>query len=169
MRTTCPHCPRLLVPSDGPLRSKVLILGEFPGEEEVKEGRPWVGPAGQVLRAELSRAGVRYEDCRVANLWLHGKVKDCNFDWHLAQAKKELKGRKAVLLLGSEVAKAFLGVSVTDVTGLRVKSDLFPESVELAVACYNPAILIGKAKMSVGEVRLAIERFAKWSAPWRAT
>ena len=165
-RLACPNCGKLLVEPDGRPGSKILFLGEFPGFQEVEMGRPWVGPAGDVFKRELQRAGIVYSTCRSTNLWLHEvDNKECDFKWHLEQAFKELQGKEAVLLIGSEVSKYLLERPVSEVSGLRVTAPLLPKEVKLAVACFNPAVCTKNE--GIGEVRLAIERFAEWSAPYR--
>ncbi len=58
-----PHCEikqgaRSLVFGDGNRRARVLILGEAPGSEEDREGRPFVGPAGQLLDKMFAAIGL---------------------------------------------------------------------------------------------------------------
>lgn len=50
---------------EGPRRAKVYILGEAPGAVEDKAGRPFVGPAGRVLRRAL---GTQAKHCRLNNV-----------------------------------------------------------------------------------------------------
>ena len=57
------HCEikqgaRSLVFGDGNPAARVLILGEAPGSEEDREGRPFVGPAGQLLDAMFAAIGL---------------------------------------------------------------------------------------------------------------
>lgn len=124
-------------------------------------GRAWVGPASEVLRKELARVGVSMDECRLTNLWLHDKVNDqAELAWHMKQLIGEMKGRRVVFLMGSDTARAFLEMSVEEVSGLEVTSPLFPRSVELAVASVNPAVVLRDDGV-VGEVRLACQRFAE--------
>ncbi|MCO6763691.1 hypothetical protein KQH43_31850, partial [Streptomyces sp. EL5] len=44
------------VAGEGPHRAAVMVVGEQPGDHEEAAGRPFVGPAGQVLRAAASAA-----------------------------------------------------------------------------------------------------------------
>jgi uracil-DNA glycosylase family 4 len=46
----------------------ILIVGRDPGEYEVEQGRPFVGPAGHLLDELLGVAGWRREDVNIANL-----------------------------------------------------------------------------------------------------
>ena len=159
MRTPCPDCGKLLVNPCGPPQAPILLLAEFPGYYEVKSGIPWTGPAGEVLKKELRRVGIMYEKCRATNLWQHAKDNvTCTISGHWQRTIGELQGRRAVLLMGSDVAKHFLGLAVSDVTGTFVKSDLLPKSVEVTLVMYNPAIVLHDR---LGETRLAITRFAE--------
>ena len=49
LRKTCNQ----VVPGEGPADAAVVIIGEGPGEDEDKEGRPFIGRAGRLLRAQL--------------------------------------------------------------------------------------------------------------------
>jgi len=44
-----------------------MILGEAPGREEDKRGRPFVGPSGKLLRSELLKAGLPLKKCYITN------------------------------------------------------------------------------------------------------
>ena len=43
-------------PAKGPLRARLMFVGEQPGDQEDLRGRPFVGPAGQLLDRALARA-----------------------------------------------------------------------------------------------------------------
>jgi len=58
------HCDlkqgaRKLVFSDGETKSRVMVVGEAPGREEDKTGKPFVGPAGQLLDKMFQAIGFR--------------------------------------------------------------------------------------------------------------
>jgi uracil-DNA glycosylase family 4 len=152
----CKICNRPIVLPSGPLSSKILIVGEFPGHFEFIQGYNWAGPAGKVLKFELEQIGVDLHYCRSTNLWLHEKVIDCDLEWHRDQMYREIVGRDAVLFLGSEVAHEF-GVDISKVNGLQVSG---LRGVRVAVIGYNPAI-VTKEKTTMGELRFAIEEFGR--------
>ena len=57
-----PHCDlkngaRNLVFSDGIAGARVMVIGEAPGREEDQQGKPFVGPAGQMLDAMFAAIG----------------------------------------------------------------------------------------------------------------
>lgn len=73
MLLTCSRCPELassrtrVVPGQGNPRSGVVFIGEAPGEQEDKQGKPFVGPAGKLLERMLSEIGLRREDVYITN------------------------------------------------------------------------------------------------------
>ena len=44
--------------SSGPLQADILLVGEYPGEDEVAANEPFFGISGQILRGALDRAGL---------------------------------------------------------------------------------------------------------------
>jgi len=62
----CRKCPLYktrcnAVPGEGPLNAKTIVIGQAPGAEEDKTGRPFVGRAGKLLTALLAVAGIKRE------------------------------------------------------------------------------------------------------------
>lgn len=55
------------VPGDGSLKAKLMFIGEAPGAEEDKQGRPFVGRAGQLLTKMIEAMGLKREDVYIAN------------------------------------------------------------------------------------------------------
>lgn len=58
----------LAVPGEGPLNAEVMLIGEAPGANEDKQGRPFVGQAGNFLSELLGAAGLRREDVYICNV-----------------------------------------------------------------------------------------------------
>ncbi len=59
----CTRCPlhahrRRACPGEGPARAAVMIVGEAPGWQEDRDGRPFVGAAGQLLTRLLADCGI---------------------------------------------------------------------------------------------------------------
>jgi DNA polymerase len=103
----------------------MLFVGEQPGDREDREGRPFIGPAGQLLDRALQRAGIAREEIWVTNAVKHFKwkpsgkrrlherpnsreVQACRpwLDGELALLAPEV-----VVCLGATAAKALLGAS----------------------------------------------------------
>lgn len=57
------------VPSYGPLNAAICVIGEAPGHNEVRVGRPFVGPSGFALDGWLHTAGLRRRDIYFANVF----------------------------------------------------------------------------------------------------
>lgn len=74
---TCTKCTELcqyktdnnykIVPGTGNPSAKVMIIGEAPGENEAKEGLPFIGKAGRLLTNIIARAGWNREDVFITN------------------------------------------------------------------------------------------------------
>jgi len=58
----------LAVPGEGNVLSDVLLVGEGPGAREDATGRPFVGPAGQLLTELLRGIGWEREDVFITNI-----------------------------------------------------------------------------------------------------
>ncbi|WEO99657.1 UdgX family uracil-DNA binding protein [Streptomyces sp. FXJ1.172] len=74
----CQGCPLYreatqTVFGEGDTSARVLLLGEQPGDQEDRQGRPFVGPAGKVLRRALADAGIDPERVYVTNAVKHFK------------------------------------------------------------------------------------------------
>lgn len=69
--------------------SKLLIVGEAPGEEEVRQGRPFVGSSGQLLNHLLAAAGFEREDWNITNVFTQRPPSNELKAWTLT--KTELK------------------------------------------------------------------------------
>jgi len=54
-------------------QSRLMLLGEQPGDVEDREGRPFVGPAGHLLRELLDEVGIAEEDVYLTNAVKHFK------------------------------------------------------------------------------------------------
>nr|PZN36457.1 MAG: uracil-DNA glycosylase [Chloroflexota bacterium] len=59
------------VPGEGPADAKIMFIGEAPGFNEDRQGRPFVGAAGQFLEELLAIAGLRRQDVFIANVVKH--------------------------------------------------------------------------------------------------
>src|SRR4051794_1093844 len=62
---------------EGLKRSRLMFVGEMPGDREDREGRPFVGPAGRELDKALAVAGIDRADVYITNA-----VKHFNYEVH---------------------------------------------------------------------------------------
>jgi len=57
-----------MVKGEGPGDAQIVVVGEAPGDEEIRQGRPFCGTAGQFLDGMLVEAGIRREACYITNI-----------------------------------------------------------------------------------------------------
>ena len=57
-----------MVAGEGPLPCPGLILGEAPGRHEIEQGRPFVGPSGQLLDMTLNLLGLPRSEIYITNV-----------------------------------------------------------------------------------------------------
>lgn len=70
---TCTRCPlsrgrTLGVPGEGSSTADIIIIGEGPGANEDREGKPFIGRAGNVLTGLLQGIGLSREDVFITNM-----------------------------------------------------------------------------------------------------
>ena len=73
---TCRKCrlwqgAKQAVPGEGPIHAKLMLVGQNPGAEEDKAGKPFVGRAGKFLNKVLAKNGINREALFVTNLVKH--------------------------------------------------------------------------------------------------
>ena len=61
--------PSNYVPPEGELNRKIVFIGEAPGMYEVREKRPFVGPAGSILAQCMQHAGIARQECYITNVF----------------------------------------------------------------------------------------------------
>ncbi len=59
---------RQAVPGQGPQNSRLMFIGEGPGFEEDQKGRPFVGPAGQLLTKMIQAINLTREEVYITNV-----------------------------------------------------------------------------------------------------
>lgn len=128
----CIRCPLYrdatqAVPGEGRPGAPLMLVGEQPGDREDLDGRPFVGPAGQLLDRALAEAGIERDDCFVTNAVKHfkfrirgkrrihqspstGEIGQCR--WWLDQ-ERALVRPKVLVALGASAAHAVLGRRTT--------------------------------------------------------
>src|SRR3954466_6956419 len=73
---------------EGPRHAAAFFIGEQPGDQEDLAGKPFVGPAGQVLNAALLAAGIPRDEVYVTNAVKH-------FKWE-PRGKKRIHSKPAL-------------------------------------------------------------------------
>jgi DNA polymerase len=129
---SCHRCP-LYEPAtqtvfgEGPPDAPVMFVGEQPGDQEDVIGRPFVGPAGQMMDRAMEEAGIDRRSVYITNAVKHFKftprgkrrihqtpevpeIQACRF-W-LDVERRHIRPRLLVLMGGS-AARTVLGRAVT--------------------------------------------------------
>ena len=77
---------------EGPQHAQVMLVGEQPGDKEDLAGKPFVGPAGQMLDRALEEAGIDRKKAYVTNAVKHFKfVARGKFRLHQKPTTPEIK------------------------------------------------------------------------------
>ena len=127
---------------EGRKSSRLMLVGEQPGDREDGAGKPFVGPAGRELDRGLEAAGIERRDAYLTNVVKHFKFEERGkrrihqtpkrFEIDACQpwleAELDVVKPEALVLLGAVAAKALLGSSfkVTQHRGELLDSDLAP-------------------------------------------
>ncbi len=155
----CTACPLYAnatqtVFGEGPAEAELMLVGETPGDQEDRQGRPFVGPAGRLLDRCLAEAGIDRRRAYVTNAvkhfkWLprgkkriHSKpnameIRACR-PW--VEAEIALVRPKVLVCLGATAARTLLGPSfrVSVDRGRPVESKLAP----VVLATVHPSALL---------------------------
>ena len=143
------------VPGEGPRAARIMLVGEQPGDEEDVKGRPFVGPAGRLLRSALEHAGIDESEVYVTNA-----VKHFSFELrgkrriHKTPAQREVAACHAwleqelaavkpavVVALGATALGAVMAKRIT-ITEARAMSALRNAEGVRVVATYHPSAVL---------------------------
>ena len=168
---------------EGALR-KLMLVGEQPGDAEDRAGRPFVGPAGQLLRELLAEAEIRQRDIYLTNAVKHFKWKSAGKrrihdkpNWTEIRAcghwlTLELAAVRPTLVvcLGATAAQALLGKEAR-VGALRGRRLELETGTPALVTIHPSAVLrAGKDRKArraelLSDLRLARRTYATLSLP----
>lgn len=124
----CRRCPLWKdatqgVPGEGPAGASLMLVGEQPGDQEDLAGRPFVGPAGQLLDRALAEAGIDRGRVFVTNAVkhfkyeprgkrrLHKKPADAEIEACNVWLRQEIEtvGPQLIVALGATAIRALVG------------------------------------------------------------
>lgn len=155
----CTRCPLYknatqVVPGEGSSRSRLMLVGEQPGDKEDLEGKPFVGPAGRMLDRAIEEAGLDRHKVFVTNAVkhfkfeqrgkrrLHKKPNAFEIDrckWWLEQELRIIKP-ELVVALGATALRSLTG-KPTAITALRGRAVPLADGTPL-VATIHPSYLL---------------------------
>ncbi len=155
----CTRCPLYCnaaqaVHGEGPFDARLMIIGEQPGDNEDLAGRPFVGPAGQVLNEGLAQAGIDRKTAYLTNAVKHfkherrgkvrlhqapnaGEVDHCR--WWL-DAERKLVKPKLVLALGATAVRGLTG-RTGSISKMRGQPIELPDGSQMIVTTHPSYIL----------------------------
>jgi DNA polymerase len=61
------YAERIFILGEGEVGSRVAVVGESPGPPDIESGRPFMGPAGQMLERILASISLRRDECYLTN------------------------------------------------------------------------------------------------------
>jgi uracil-DNA glycosylase family protein len=145
---------------EGEKHTEVMLVGEQPGDQEDRVGRPFVGPAGQLLDQALRKVGIERDKLYVTNVVKH-------FKWELKGKRRihqtpniqeitacrpwldteiMLVKPRVIVCLGATAAQTLLGKEfrVTQQHGQFVQSPLAP----FVIATVHPSSILRILKES---------------------
>ncbi len=154
----CRECPigfhaTQTVWGEGPLRARLMLVGEQPGDQEDRQGHPFVGPAGQLLDRALQELGWSREAVYVTNAVKHFKFemrgkrrmhktpaqREAAACLHWLESEIQHVRPQAIVALGATAARQLMGHAVPVMAqrghwleradGLRVLITLHPSAL----------------------------------------
>jgi DNA polymerase len=139
---------------EGSSHSRAMFVGEQPGDQEDKTGKPFVGPAGRILDKALEAAGIDRKDVYVTNAVKHFKWEprgkrhihkkpnqlEINACRPWLEAEVSMVKPEVIVCLGATAAQSLLGRSfkVTQRRGELIHHELAP----LVVATVHPSSIL---------------------------
>jgi len=116
----------------GNINGRILIIGEAPGREEDREGKPFVGPSGALLREALDKAGISISDINITNTIMcrppnnrqpmKEELEACKEHWQAVIAA--MPNLQLIILLGAVAVQAVLKQkNIMDKRGTIIKKD----------------------------------------------
>jgi uracil-DNA glycosylase len=161
---------------EGPRAAQYMLIGEQPGDQEDRQGHPFVGPAGRVLWECLDGAGIARTDVYATNAVKHFKhemrgkrrlhkkpntaeVEACH-PW--IDAELRAVRPSVVVLLGATAARSVLGrtTAIASSRGERFEMDRIPTMVT-----YHPSAVL-RADERAAEIRRALVEDLELARRW---
>ncbi len=139
-----------IVFADGNPNSSIMIIGEGPGANEDKEGKPFVGRAGKLLDKMLEAIKLNRKNVYISNVVnfrppMNRRPTDEEINRYLPFLNKhiEIIGPKILLLLGSTALNALIGdeIVISKARGKWASKKIGSANPEV-IASFHPAFLM---------------------------
>jgi len=181
-RASCSLCPLAgkrkilseLVASESP--AQLVVIGDYPGDEETRDGKPFTSPYGKLINWVMYQVGIRRSNVylgysvlcqptRGSTLEIDDSMCNCR-----AGLRDELnalctKGTRVVLALGSTVLQSLGNTQKLDTVRGSVYKVIVPSGTLLVIPTYTPSEIMNKTwKRSGGGTA---DRMVTWLADWK--
>ena len=151
----------------GPTDARIVIVGEQPGDREDIEGKPFVGPAGEVLNHALAEAGIDRSQVYVTNTVKHFKFeRNGNQRLHKKPNSREIRAclpwfeaewsqlqASTLVCLGATAATALIspGFRMQQQRGVWIQTKYTPRTM----ATWHPSFILRLPGSTQRESRMA--------------
>lgn len=173
----CDQCPlrtseRRHVLGDGNIRSKVLLLGEAPGENEVSLKKPFMGKAGQLLRRVLKETGYKEDEFFIFNSVLcrppnNRDPQDVEIEccWDNVEAVIQEMNPRVIIPAGKTALRRIEGMNIKAITKrVGVPKPLPKYGDAISIPIFHPSFVLRNGShaeqeymKTLAKVRLVIE------------
>lgn len=138
------------VPGNGSANADVMFIGEGPGKEEDKQGKPFVGAAGRFLNELLDSIGFDREDVFIANVVkcrppnnrdpFPEEIKTC---WPYLEKQINIIKPKLIVTLGRHSMNKFLpGLKISEVHGQPKRAKGIWQMRQVYLPLFHPAVAL---------------------------
>jgi DNA polymerase len=145
-----------IVKGDGPLDAKIIFIGEGPGEQEDRLGKPFVGRAGDLLEDTIQALGLERKKVYITNVVCcrppenrspkKAEIRACAR--RLDKELKTLTNARLIIALGDTAARTILARCFPALTFKRLE-DVIGKRYEMVMpircavmAVYHPAFIL---------------------------
>lgn len=146
--TTCSLAEKCTnkVPGIGPIDAKIMLVSESPGEDENREGVPFVGKGGEMLNKAIAAIGWKREDLYITNLLkcYSGEnrpptVPEISACFKHLRKEIQVVQPKVIVAMGSIAANTLIH---PDFKITQENGHWFEHSGRRHIAVYNPSYLL---------------------------
>jgi uracil-DNA glycosylase family protein len=151
---------------EGSAQASILLLGEQPGDREDREGKPFVGPAGQLLDKCLASAGIDRAEVYITNavkhfkweprgkLRLHKKPNSLEISACRPWLEREIAAvhPRIIVCLGATAAQALLG---SQFRLTKHRGEMFPTEYGPVTATIHPSAILRMPEPAAREAEVA--------------
>jgi DNA polymerase len=136
---------RVFIFGEGPADARVAVVGESPGPPDIEAGRPFMGPAGQMLERILGSIGLRRQDCYLTNTVKIVSTGDemtsdiLNFFTPYLHREMAVVRPRLIIAFGNTPTRALLG---TKRPISQVRGEFFDYRGMTVLPTFNPAYLL---------------------------